>query len=477
MRGIRRLLAAGAAAVQLAASLAAAPSPGPAGDGDRLRLALPGRPATAYSSRQAPSPEDRDAAAALATAAPDLAFSPGLARAARIYASTVDEPLRNRVPEGFLDFALRAAGCPDPSAVVGMVFSTEGDAAEMLPQLAVLRASMPAPPTHVGAARVADPGARLPWRWAVIMVRREAFVEPFPRSFRPGRSWPLAFSLEGGLGDPSVVVLRPGGETVRVTPRRHGDLWVGPRERRGARRRRHRGDRRGRRRGSARRGAHAHPRRPAAGRGVGGAGSPAGGCAGQLRGGGARDGRHARRGPAAPRSPAARPLPRARRRRPRPQRGHARPRLRGAPVAHHRRAPRPAERRRLRHQGGGGEHLARAVAGVGAGLADGQPRPPGQHPLATLHRDRHRRRPGGGRRGRARRCGSPRSSRCRSCPPAPGRVDATMAARLAERPAGPRRDRRLDAVAATLARNAERRLHIRGGAPPGGGGRRSRRPA
>jgi len=174
-----------------------------------------------YRARQT-SDDDSPLANSIRRRFPRLAVDGCLLRAARAHLE-VPAGVENRMPLAFTEFALHWAGCPDPSATVGLLRSNETGAGVMLDYLTDLVASDSY--THVGVARGA---AAVPYRsrWIILLVNRRFSLEPAPSSGDPGGNLALQFRVDPQFTGASIVVTDPAGSTWTVDPGVSGGLVV-----------------------------------------------------------------------------------------------------------------------------------------------------------------------------------------------------------------------------------------------------------
>ena len=138
------------------------PSDEAAGPSNRpLSIRLEGEPAAAYRAEPAAGLKT-PLARRIQSRFPQLRLDPCLQRAAEAYLQ-VDPNLHPVLPLTFAEFTLHWAGCPDATATVSRLFSSEEGDDVLLQQLESL--VLPEGYTHVGLARsaAAPPTAHSGW--------------------------------------------------------------------------------------------------------------------------------------------------------------------------------------------------------------------------------------------------------------------------------------------------------------------------
>ena len=170
-------------------------------------IELPGPAATRY---QTDSDGSSPLGATISRRFPQLAFAACLERAAQAHAD-LPPGFEQHIPLAFTEFALHWAGCPDPTASLSMLLTSEPGPGAMLDQLAkVLHGESF---THVGAA--ASP-AQPPYhtRWFILLVDRRMTMLPAPTSGDPGTGLPLQFRLDDRFTSAAVAVTSPRGSVT-----------------------------------------------------------------------------------------------------------------------------------------------------------------------------------------------------------------------------------------------------------------------
>jgi uncharacterized protein YkwD len=206
--------AAAALATAVLASCGAAPGqgprrpaadPSPAGGATVIRPSMP--PASHYVAGKA----DRSRSSLARTVerhVPGLTVSRCLEQAAAEYARLAEGRSR-QLPVAAAEFLIHWSGCPDATAAVVTVETTEEGLDPILAQLT--RASVTDHFTDVGVASV--PGAGGTTRWVALLTRRRFTLQPVPRRAKPGGTLTLQFTLDPDLSHPRIVSTMPGGET------------------------------------------------------------------------------------------------------------------------------------------------------------------------------------------------------------------------------------------------------------------------
>jgi hypothetical protein len=152
---------------------------------------------------------------------PDLGFAACLERAAQAH-SDLPPGFEQHIPLAFTEFALHWAGCPDPSASLSVLLTSEPGPRAMLDQLEKLlqrdRFS------HVGAAASPAPP---PYhtRWFILLVDRRMSMVPVPTSGDPGADLPLQFRLDDRFTAATLAVTSPRG-SVATTAVGVGGGWA-----------------------------------------------------------------------------------------------------------------------------------------------------------------------------------------------------------------------------------------------------------
>ena len=167
-------------------------------------IELPGPAATRYQT-------DADGSSPLGAAVrsrfPQLGLAGCLERAAQAHAD-LPAGFEQHIPLAFTEFALHWAGCPDPTASLSVLLTSEPGPGAMLDQLdtLLLRDSY----SHVGAAASPAPP---PYhtRWFILLVDRWMTMLPAPTSGDPGADLPLQFRLDDRFAGATVAVTSPRG--------------------------------------------------------------------------------------------------------------------------------------------------------------------------------------------------------------------------------------------------------------------------
>jgi hypothetical protein len=135
---------------------------------------------------------------------------------------TVDATLLEHLPLAFTEFTLHWAGCPDPSATVTSLVTSDGREEPVLDHLSELLSG--ASYTHVGVAKTTAPPPYTA-RWCVLLVDRRFEMRPTPSFGEPGELMPLLFRLEGEFKRAAVAFTTPRGTTELIDAGLGGD-WV-----------------------------------------------------------------------------------------------------------------------------------------------------------------------------------------------------------------------------------------------------------
>jgi uncharacterized protein YkwD len=185
-----------------------------------LSIRLEGEPAAAYRADPAAGLKT-PLARRIQTRFPQLRLDPCLQRAAEAYLQ-VDPTLHPVLPLTFAEFALHWAGCPDATATVSRLFSSEEGDDVLLQQLESL--VLPEGYTHVGLARSA---AAPPYRsqWLVMLVARRFSMQEFPTAGDPGAVLPLLFRVDSEFEHVAVAITTTGGQ-VDFVEVGQSDGWV-----------------------------------------------------------------------------------------------------------------------------------------------------------------------------------------------------------------------------------------------------------
>jgi uncharacterized protein YkwD len=122
----------------------------------------------------------------------------------------------------FAEFALHWAGCPDATATVSRLFSSEDGDEVLLQHLAKL--ALHEEYTHVGVARSA---AAPPYRsqWLVMLATRRFGMQEFPTAGDPGSVLPLLFRVDSEFEHVAVAITGTGGK-VEFLEVGQSDGWV-----------------------------------------------------------------------------------------------------------------------------------------------------------------------------------------------------------------------------------------------------------
>lgn|GEM_PF-2658099 len=167
-------------------------------------IELPGPAATRY---QTDSDSSSPLGAAVRSRFPQLGLAACLERAAQAHAD-LPAGFEHHIPLAFTEFALHWAGCPDPTASLSVLLTSEPGPGAMLDQLDTLlhRDSY----SHAGAAASPAPP---PYhtRWFILLVDRRMTMLPAPTSGDPGADLPLQFRLDDRFTGATIAVTSPRG--------------------------------------------------------------------------------------------------------------------------------------------------------------------------------------------------------------------------------------------------------------------------
>jgi uncharacterized protein YkwD len=176
-----------------------------------LSVPLLGDAATTFSAEQSASvggPFERK----LRSRAPELRLDPCLERAAAAHFAAPPQ-LIDRLPLAFTEFAMHWAGCPDPTAAVSVLLSSDDGEQALLDHLVELTRGESY--THIGIARTE---AQRPYRvrWLMLFTNRQFSLRPVPTRAEAGTILPLQFRVASRFDRVTVAVTKPGGgiETI-----------------------------------------------------------------------------------------------------------------------------------------------------------------------------------------------------------------------------------------------------------------------
>ncbi len=183
-----------------------------------VRLVMPG--ATYYARPGAATPFDQRVMAFVGrSSAPNLRLDPCLSLAAsefgRHIAPRADGSLH--LPKELQAAVLHHAGCTDGWVASYVFFSSVEDGDDFFEHLGqTLGKAGEANWLGVGRAK-----AKAPYRWAysIFLAERHASFEPMPRALSPGQTLTVAGKLLGGLKEPRVLLLEPGGDVINLDVR------------------------------------------------------------------------------------------------------------------------------------------------------------------------------------------------------------------------------------------------------------------
>ncbi len=183
----------------------------PAAPDESLSITFPGPAASTYRTDRLLDP-DSPVARAVRRTFPRLAIDRCLERAARAHLQ-IPPDRADRTPLAFTEAALHWAGCPDPSATVTTVLSSDVDVQALLRRIDPLVTEHPY--THFGIAR-ADALPPYRSRWVALLVDRRVQIRPLPTSADPGTRLPLLFRLDPAFPRATVAVTLPEGDVREV---------------------------------------------------------------------------------------------------------------------------------------------------------------------------------------------------------------------------------------------------------------------
>jgi uncharacterized protein YkwD len=135
-------------------------------------------------------------------------MDPCLQRAAAAHFSASTDYL-DSLPQAFTEFALHWAGCPDASATVSRLATTDGGDGSLFEHLDALLGVHPY--NRVGVAR-ADAVAPYRTLWVILLVERLFSLQPFPTRGEPGEVLPLTFRVDREFDNVAVAVTQPRGD-------------------------------------------------------------------------------------------------------------------------------------------------------------------------------------------------------------------------------------------------------------------------
>ena len=181
-------------------------------------IELPGHPAATFSTHD---PSDGPLARAVGRRFPSLTVSECLERAAAAHHNLPPE-LAGNPPLAFTEFALHWAGCPDPSAAVTTVLTSDTGQNVLFDHLRTILED--GTYTHAGFAR-ADASPPYATRWFGVLVQRRVAMKEVPASSEPGSSVALQFRLEEGFNGALIAITAPDGEIKTKEPGLGGS-WV-----------------------------------------------------------------------------------------------------------------------------------------------------------------------------------------------------------------------------------------------------------
>jgi uncharacterized protein YkwD len=197
------------------------PSRSTVGSSNRpLSIRLQGNPAAVYSADPGTVLET-PLARRIHSRFPQLRLDPCLQRAAAAYLQ-VDPNLHAVLPLTFAEFALHWAGCPDATATVSRLYTSEDGNDVLLRHLEKLL--LHEEYTHAGLARSA---AAPPYRsqWLVMLAGRRFSMQPFPTAGDPGAVLPLLFRVDSEFEQVAVAITGTGGQVDFVEVGK-SDGWV-----------------------------------------------------------------------------------------------------------------------------------------------------------------------------------------------------------------------------------------------------------
>lgn len=181
-------------------------------------IELPGNPAETFGTDDT---ADGLLARAIMRRFPSMVVSECLERAAAAHHSLPPE-LAGNPPLAFTEFALHWAGCPDPSATVTTLLTSDTGHTVLFEQLREIVDD--GNYTHAGFAR-ADASSPYATQWFGVLVQRRVAMKEVPASSKPGSSLALQFRLEEDFNGAVIAVTAPNGE-VRISEAGLGGSWV-----------------------------------------------------------------------------------------------------------------------------------------------------------------------------------------------------------------------------------------------------------
>lgn len=185
-----------------------------------LSIRLQGEPAGIYSADPGPGLQT-PLARRIHSRFPQLRIDPCLQRAAAAYLQA-DPDLHAVLPLTFAEFVLHWAGCPDATATVSRLYTSEDGDGVLLDHLEKLIPHEEY--THLGVARAA---AASPYRslWLVMLAARRYSMQPLPTAGDPGAVLPLLFRVDEEFERVAVAITETGGR-VDFVEVGQSDGWV-----------------------------------------------------------------------------------------------------------------------------------------------------------------------------------------------------------------------------------------------------------
>lgn len=143
---------------------------------------------------------------------PGAVLAAELSRAAELCARWMGDHAATDIPAGLIEFALRWAGCTDPSATGVVVLTSEVSPSELWERLERLSAGKGLAASHWGFGVAATRRERFRTVWVALLTTRSLALEPIPRVVEPGQSVQVRGQWSGQvLRRPRLIVQSPSG--------------------------------------------------------------------------------------------------------------------------------------------------------------------------------------------------------------------------------------------------------------------------
>jgi hypothetical protein len=138
--------------------------------------------------------------------APGMATSRCLTRAAQAWAQAT-AGVEHHPEMDFTDFVLHWAGCPDATARVVVLRSSDEEPAQLIEEIRRLAENEELTHVGLGSARETPP---FRWRHVALVTERRARLDPVPAQGVVSSTLPLGFTVDEGYIGVRLVVLAPG---------------------------------------------------------------------------------------------------------------------------------------------------------------------------------------------------------------------------------------------------------------------------